>query len=112
MLAIVVDKQQISSMTPSYENIYQTNQPWALTSIIQVGRFRILKTIRMAFPVEDKTARNFQMSVNLSMKMRWNGVEAGEQQQNGVYLVYISDQDMPSDQPVLDCQARLTYTDN
>lgn len=110
MLALVLDKQQPSGNSPTFDQIYAAATPWAFTSITQDGRFKILATTRMAFPVDDKTARNFVLQAPINLKVRWNGPAADNIQKNGLYMIYISDEDMQ--QPTLDASARFSFTDN
>ena len=113
MLAIVLDKQQVSDTTPSITDIFSSaGDPSTLLNVNNTGRFKIVW--RRQYTMEAQTVGSSSKQLKLFKRFhfhtRYNGTADTDIQKNGLYLVMITSE--PSLYPVININARLSYHDN
>lgn len=113
MLALVLDKQQISDTTPAITDIFNSQtDPHTLLNTNNLGRFTIL--MRKQYTLDSNTAGNNARSLKffkrLNFHVRYNGTTANDLQKNGIFLVMITSES--SLYPSISYNTRLNYHDN
>lgn len=108
-LVLVQDKQQVGDTSPSYTDVYESASPMALINKLTVGRYSILYD--RTFNLDANNAQLLQDKyIPINNHARYNGTASTDIQKNGLYLMYISDDN--TNQPTISVNARLCYIDN
>lgn len=113
MLALVVDKQQVSDTIPAIDDIFDaTNSPHTLLKTNTLGRFKVLwrKQYTLSSNSTGDNALQLKRFTKFNFHVRYNGAASSDIQRNGVYLVIITSE--PSNYPTIEFNTRINYHDN
>ena len=113
MIALVLDKQQVSDTLPSVSDIFtDQTDPSTLLNTSNLGRFKVLH--RRQYTLDSNSAGNNAKQVKvfkrLNFHTRYNGSADTDIQKDGLYLVIITSE--PTLYPTVVLNARLSYHDN
>lgn len=119
-MLIVRDNQQIGDSTPTMstllENINDVSAPYSLINSQTAGRFSVL--YRRTFVVGDRNSDNDTVIKQGTLKfkagssrIRYNGTLGSDIQRNGIYFMFVSDQDPAADNVYITGMMRLWFVD-
>lgn len=114
MIALVLDKQQISDTSPTIGTIFQdATSAHTLLNRDNLGRFSIL--MRKQYVLTPATgggrdAINLSFFKRLGFHFRYNGTADTDIQKNGLYLVIVTSEN--TNYPTVVFKSRLNYHDN
>ena len=113
MVALVLDKQQVSDTSPIISDIFQYDtNPVTLLNLNNSGRFSILyrKQFSLSPASGGSNVRQLKIFKNMRLHARFNGTASTDIQKNGLYLVVISSE--ATNTPSWSFQSRIGYHDN
>lgn len=107
---VVVDRQQIADTVPAISDVLTSVTVNSLLNPTHLGRFSILydKTFRTSQDYD--IAKHVDVNIKCNVNMRFNGVNTGDIQRNGIYMMYFTDE--LTYPPGFDSTWRLTFVDN
>ena len=113
MLAIIMDKQQVSDTIPSLSDIFvDPLNPSSLLNRDNLGRFTVMW--RKQYTLSSNTAGNNSKQVKIYKRfqhhVRYNGSAITDIQRGGMYFCIITSE--PSMYPTVTFQSRFSYHDN
>jgi len=117
---IVRDNQQIGDSTPTMstllENINDVSAPYSLINSQTAGRFSVL--YRRTFVIGDKDSDGDTVIKQGTLKfkpgstrIRYNGTTGADIQKNGLYFMFVSDDDPANDNVYITGMMRLWFVD-
>lgn len=109
-LAVVLDTQQISDTSPSWTDIYETTSTLAHLNPATVGRFKVLKDMRIVMNSANKPNGQFELNIPMRHHVRFNGTADTDIQKGSIYVVYLGS--YTTNAPLLNYRARLSFHDN
>ena len=109
-LVWVIDNQQVGDTTPNYTDIYEAANTLAPLNKNTLGRFTVLKDMRIPFSPNGTTNKVFEFYMPLNHHVRYNGTASTDIQKGGLYLVTISNE--PTNTPTIDIRNRVRFVDN
>lgn len=106
---LVCDEQQVADTVPTFADIFTSTDVNALLNISTVGRYSILKKIKLIVNVDEPIVLS-KMFLRMRKHVRYNGGNAGDIQKCGLYLVVTSD--ATAVLPTLRYYSRVSFHDN
>lgn len=108
-LVFVIDKQQVADTAPAWTDLYESVSTNALIKKGTVGRFQVLKDIRITLDAI-RGSYTGQVYIPLQLHAKFNGANANDIQKNGLYLFHCSNE--ATNTPSLAGEGRVQFYDN
>lgn len=109
-LIVLEDLQQIADTTPAVTDIYESTSVNAHLNALTVGRFKILRDIRIVVDSQNPL-KGFEINCPMRLHVRYNGSATTDIQKGALYFVQLAG-GYTTNAPNCSYKARLSFHDN
>lgn len=107
---LFIDNQQIGDTAPAVTDVLETSDVRSSLNPNTSGRFTILKNWEFYTSQLSSDCKNVKYFKDLRHHIRFNGVNTGDVQRGGIYMIFLSNQ--PTNTPTVSYNIKTSYHDN